>query len=348
MKTIRIVTRTSDLAMWQARFIEQAIYAHHPHTKIELIGVKTQGDKILDVSLSKVGGKGLFVKELEDHLLSHSADLAVHSLKDVPYDLPPGLILAAFGEREDPRDVLISQQYNSIALLPKDARVGTSSLRRQAQLLKIRPDLKAELLRGNVPTRIQKCLEGSQYEAIILAAAGVKRLGLGAHIREYLPLDTFLPAVGQGVLALECHQDNHALLKLLAPLNHDITAFTSLAERSLNQALKGGCQVPIAGYATLKLLGSNISNSSNPSNPSNPSNHSNPSFLLTLQGRVLSPDGKICLEAMGELHGEFNLPLESFEKQKNALIQLGQSVAQKLIDQGADKIIAACYTQEKS
>lgn len=337
MKTIRIVTRTSDLAMWQARFIEQALYAHHPHAKIQLIGVKTQGDKILDVSLSKVGGKGLFVKELEDHLLSHSADLAVHSLKDVPYDLPSGLVLGAFGEREDPRDVLISQKYNSIAMLPQGARVGTSSLRRQAQLLKIRPDVKAELLRGNVPTRIQKCLEGNQYEAIILAAAGVKRLGLGAHIREYLPTDIFLPAVGQGVLALECHQDNDALLKLLAALNHEHTALTSLAERSLNQALKGGCQVPIAGYATLKLLGSNVSS------PSNLSNHSNTSFLLTMQGRVLSPDGKICLEAKGELQGEFNLPFEAFEKQKNALIQLGQSVAQKLIDQGADKIIAACY-----
>ena len=307
------MTRTSELAMWQARFIERAICYYYPDSKIELIGIKTQGDKILEVSLSKIGGKGLFVKELEDHLLSYSADLAVHSLKDVSYQLPKGLVLAAFAEREDPRDVLISQQYSSLDSLPKGARVGTSSLRRQAQLLKIRPDLQCVLLRGNVPTRIKKCLEG-QYDAIILAAAGVKRLGLTHHIRDYFATDELLPAVGQGVLAIECRQENQTLLNLLKPLNHQATYLTSLAERSMNEALEGGCQVPIAGYATCYQA------------------------ALSLKGRVLSPDGKICLEASGEI--------STITAEK--AMQLGKEIAAKLIDKGADKIIAACYAEVKS
>jgi hydroxymethylbilane synthase len=311
MKPIRIVTRTSDLAMWQARFIERAIGYYYPDSKIELIGIKTQGDKILDVSLSKIGGKGLFVKELEDQLLSQNADLAVHSLKDVPYQLPKGLVLAAFGEREDPRDAFISQHYSSVNALPKGASVGTSSLRRQAQLLKIRPDLHCSLLRGNVPTRIEKCLDG-RYDAIILAAAGVKRLGLTHHIRDYFAVDDLLPAVGQGVLAVECHQENQALLNLLKPLNHQATYLTSLAERSMNEMLEGGCQVPIAGYATCDQT------------------------VLSLKGRVLSPEGALCLEASGET--------TTITAEK--AIQLGKEIAKKLIDQGADKIIAACYAQK--
>ncbi len=327
MKCIRLVTRTSELALWQARFIEQAIYHAHPHfsdLNIELIGVKTQGDKILETSLSKVGGKGLFVKELEDKLLSQSADLAVHSLKDVPYQLPVGLVLAAFGEREDPRDVLISPKYGHLALLPKGATVGTSSLRRQAQLLKIRPDLHCHDLRGNVPTRIQKCMAG-QYDAIILAAAGVKRLGLEKHISQYLDTEAFLPAVGQGVLALECHEENQALMQILSPLNHQQTYLSTLAERSLNQALKGGCQVPIAAYAHFY----------------SENNNNKQTLGLKLTARVLTPDGKLCLEAFGQLVG-----IEAFEPE--AIRQLGQTVAKCLIQQGADKIIAACYTNEGS
>lgn len=324
MKTIRIVTRTSELAMWQARFVEQQLYHYHPGLKVELIGVKTQGDKILDVSLSKVGGKGLFVKELEDQLLNHGADLAVHSLKDVPYQLPSGLILTAYAEREDPRDALISPHYASLQDLPKGARVGTSSLRRQAQLLKIRPDLFCELLRGNVPTRIQKCLDG-QYEAIILAAAGVKRLGLASHIREYLGVEHFLPAVGQGVLGIECHQDNYELIELLKPLNHQPSRLTSLVERSMNEALEGGCQVPIAGYAVIEE-----------------SERGKKEVSLLLRGRVLTPDGKTCLEASGEVSVELNNP------DTTQLIQLGKKIAGDLISQGADKIISACYSQTKS
>jgi hydroxymethylbilane synthase len=326
MKTIRIVTRTSELAMWQARFIEQALNRLNPDIKIELIGIKTQGDKILDVSLSKVGGKGLFVKELEDQLLNHSADLAVHSLKDVPYQLPSGLVLAAFGEREDPRDALISPNYTSLAMLPKGATVGTSSLRRQAQLLKIRPDLRCDMLRGNVPTRIQKCVEG-QYEAIILAAAGVKRLGLADHIREYLDINTFLPAVGQGVLGIECHEKNQALIRLLGPLNHLKTYITSLAERSMNETLEGGCQVPIAGYAWLEPVSAEA-----------------PALALQLylKGRVLTPDGKTCLESQGEISVNLN------NIHPEDIIQLGKKIAHELIQQGADKIISACYSQVKS
>ncbi len=348
MKTIRIVTRTSELAMWQAHFIEQALLSLHPHIKIELIGVKTQGDKILDVSLSKVGGKGLFVKELEDQILNQGADLAVHSLKDVPYQLPSGLILAAFGEREDPRDALISPNYANIAALPTGARVGTSSLRRQAQLLKIRPDLKCELLRGNVPTRIQKCVEG-QYEAIILAAAGVKRLGRAEQIREYLDTAPFLPAVGQGVLAIECHQDNHELIKLLSPLNHQATRLTSLAERSMNETLEGGCQVPIAGFAILKPRPALQEPSPAPQEPSPALRAPSPvngrgerDFCLSLTGRVLTPDGKTCLESMAEIQGEMN----SFKPEQ--AIALGKKVAKELISQGADKIISVCYSQAKS
>lgn len=324
MKTIRIVTRTSELAMWQARFVEQKLYHYHPNLDIQLIGVKTQGDKILDVSLSKVGGKGLFVKELEDQLLNHGADLAVHSLKDVPYQLPSGLILTAFAEREDPRDALISPHYTNLKELPNGAKVGTSSLRRQAQLLKIRPDLSCELLRGNVPTRIQKCVEG-QYDAIILAAAGVKRLGLASHIREYLDTQTFLPAVGQGVLGIECHQENHELIALLKPLNHQPSRLTSLAERSMNEALEGGCQVPIAGYAVIEESG-----------------RGEKEVSLSLIGRVLTPDGKTCLESKGKISVELNNPDTA------QLIQLGKKIAGDLISQGADKIISACYSQTKS
>lgn len=338
MKTIRIVTRTSELAMWQARFVEQKLYHYHPNLDIQLIGVKTQGDKILDVSLSKVGGKGLFVKELEDQLLNHGADLAVHSLKDVPYQLPTGLILTAYAEREDPRDALISPNYANLAALPKGSRVGTSSLRRQAQLLKMRPDLFCELLRGNVPTRIQKCLDG-QYEAIILAAAGVKRLGLASHIREYLEVEHFLPAVGQGVLGIECHQDNHELIALLKPLNHQPSRLTSLVERSMNEALEGGCQVPIAGYATFMP---SIEPSPALRAPSPASGRGKEDIYLSLRGRVLTPDGKTCLEARGEVSVELNNPDIA------QLIQLGKKIAGDLISQGADKIISACYSQTKS
>ena len=245
---IRIATRKSPLALWQAEFVKAELLRHHPDLTVELITFTTRGDKILDTPLAKIGGKGLFVKELENALLAGEADLAVHSMKDVPMAFPEGLGLATICEREDPRDAFVSTRYAAIEDLPQGARVGTSSLRRQCQLRALRPDLVLLNLRGNVNTRLAK-LDAGDYDAIILAAAGLIRLGFEARIRSSLPTTSSLPAGGQGAVGIEIRSDDQRLRELLAPLHHQPTALCVRAERALNAHLNGGCQVPIACFA---------------------------------------------------------------------------------------------------
>lgn len=243
-----IATRESALALWQAEFIQARLRALYPHCQVELLGMTTQGDQILDRPLAAIGGKGLFIKELETALLEDRADLAVHSLKDVPMELPEGFCLAAIGEREDPRDALVSNQCARLADLPAGAVVGTSSLRREAQLRERYPGLVIEALRGNVGTRLRKLDEG-RYAAIILAAAGLKRLGLEARITACLEPEECLPAVGQGALGIECRADRPELRRWLAPLHHAQTAACVTAERAFSRALSGSCHTPLAGHA---------------------------------------------------------------------------------------------------
>jgi hydroxymethylbilane synthase len=250
MQIIRIATRGSSLALWQARHIAARVRSLRPACAIHLEIIKTQGDIILDTPLAKVGGKGLFVKEIEESLLHGYTDLAVHSMKDVPMELPEGLVLACIPEREEVDDCLLSLRYASLAGLPEGAHVGTSSLRRQAQLLHLRPDLRISSLRGNVDTRLRKLHEG-QFDAIVLAAAGRKRLAPRApHMARLGPPD-FLPAVGQGALGIECRADRQDIIDLLSPLDHWTTRVCIEAERAFLSGLNGGCQVPIAGYANM-------------------------------------------------------------------------------------------------
>ncbi|HHJ13438.1 MAG TPA: hydroxymethylbilane synthase [Gammaproteobacteria bacterium] len=248
--TLRIATRKSPLALWQANHVRDALCVRHPGLDVELVTMTTQGDRILDTPLAKVGGKGLFVKELETGMLEGRADLAVHSMKDVPVEFPPGLGLAAVLPREDPRDVFISNTFDSLDALPRGARVGTSSLRRQCQLRRLRPDLQVLDLRGNVNTRLAR-LDAGDYDAILLAAAGVRRMGWEARITELLPPERFLPAIGQGAIGIETRLGDERVQALVRPLNDTDTAIRVRAERALNQALAGGCQVPIGGYAEL-------------------------------------------------------------------------------------------------
>lgn len=248
--TLKIATRKSPLALWQAEHVSARLREAHPGLQVELIRMVTQGDKILDTPLAKVGGKGLFVKELEVGLLEGSADIAVHSIKDVPVEFPSGLHMPVILEREDPRDAFVSNRYKCFIDLPEGACVGTSSLRRQTQLLAQRPDLKIKDLRGNVGTRLQK-LDAGHYDAIILASAGLTRLGLGERIAEYLATDISLPAIGQGAIGIECRQGDAEIGHLIAALNDEDTAVCVRAERAMNQRLEGGCQVPIGGHATL-------------------------------------------------------------------------------------------------
>jgi hydroxymethylbilane synthase len=245
---LTIATRESPLALWQAEHVKARLEALHPGLTVELLGMTTQGDQILDSPLSRIGGKGLFVKELEVAMMEGRADLAVHSIKDVPMDLPEGFELTAIGEREDPRDAFVSNTYARLADLPAGAKVGTSSLRRQAQLRAHFPHLVIDALRGNVNTRLRKLDEG-QYDAIILAAAGLKRLGFGARIRTELAPEESLPAVGQGALGIEIRAGRPEVAALLAPLNHPDTAACVRAERAMSRMLQGGCQAPIGGYA---------------------------------------------------------------------------------------------------
>jgi hydroxymethylbilane synthase len=297
-----IATRESQLALWQAYHIRDRLQALYPTLRVELLGMTTQGDQILDSPLSKVGGKGLFVKELEQAMAEGRADLAVHSLKDVPMDLPEGFVLAAITEREDPRDAFVSNRYASLAEMPAGARVGTSSLRRQAQLRARFPGLVVDTLRGNVNTRLRKLDEG-QYDAIILAAAGLKRLGFGERIKAEIAPEESLPAVGQGALGIEVRADRPDVAALLAPLNDPTTAARVLAERAMSRALQGGCQAPIGGYAVVQ------------------------DGALHLRGFVADLDGVrfYRAEAVGAM--------DSAE-------QLGHSVADALISQGADKLLA--------
>ncbi len=245
---ITIATRESPLAMRQAEMIRDLLIAQHPHLSIDFLGITTQADKRLDVKVLEVGGKGAFVKELEEALLDGRADIAVHSMKDVPMELPPGLCLPVIGKREEPRDAFVSNQYQSLAQLPANASVGTSSLRRQTQLCALRSDLQFKLLRGNIQTRLGR-LDKGDYDAIILAGAGLKRMQLGDRIRNYLSIEESLPAAGQGALGIECRIDDAAVHTLIAPLNDVVTSHCVTAERALCRRLNGGCQVPVAAYA---------------------------------------------------------------------------------------------------
>jgi hydroxymethylbilane synthase len=302
---IRIATRKSPLALWQAEYVRAGLEQLHPGLAVELVTFTTRGDRILDTPLAKVGGKGLFVKELETALLEGAADLAVHSMKDVPMEFPAGLGLAAICEREDPRDALVSHGYGELAALPMAARVGTSSLRRQCQLRALRPDLQLLDLRGNVNTRLAK-LDAGDYDALILASAGLVRLQLDERIRLRLPPEQSLPAGGQGAVGIETRIDDRDLRDLLAPLHHQPTATCVLAERALNRHLHGGCQVPIACYAVLE------------------------GDQLWLRGLVGDP-------ASGELlRAEARGPADAPET-------LGIAVAEQLLAQGAGRILARIY-----
>lgn len=247
---LRIATRESPLAIWQAEHVRTLLRRAHPGLEVELVRMTTQGDRILDAPLAKIGGKGLFVKELEQSLLDGRADIAVHSMKDVPVELPPGLHLPVVLEREQPYDAFVSNRHRSFDEMPQGARLGTSSLRRQAQLQALRPDLQVLSLRGNVGTRLRR-LDEDEFDGIILACAGLIRLGLGARIAQTLPPSICLPAIGQGAIGIECRVDDAVTARLIAVLDHADTHVCVSAERALNARLEGGCQVPIAAHATL-------------------------------------------------------------------------------------------------
>lgn len=250
MKQIRIGSRGSQLALWQAGYVQSELERRFSGSSVTVKKIKTTGDKILDAPLAKVGGKGLFVKEIEDALLRNEIDLAVHSMKDVPADLPAGLCIAAIPKREDPRDVLISRDGSGFFHLPSRAHVGTSSLRRVSQVLNQRPDLRISPLRGNLDTRLKK-LDSGVFDAIVLAAAGVLRMGWGERITEYLPVNISLPAIGQGALCIECREGDGKTHELIRWLDHRETSLCVRAERAFLRRLQGGCQVPIAAYATV-------------------------------------------------------------------------------------------------
>ncbi|MFO1434890.1 MAG: hydroxymethylbilane synthase [Gammaproteobacteria bacterium] len=250
-QVLRIATRKSPLALWQAEHVKTQLMALHPGLQVELVAMQTRGDKILDSPLAKIGGKGLFIKELEQSLRDGSSDIAVHSMKDVTVDLPEDLMLPVIMKREDPRDAFVALSYPSLDALPPGARVGTSSLRRQCQLHALGRQIQTLDLRGNVGTRLTRLEEG-RFDAIILAAAGMKRLGLQARITEFLPPERMLPAIGQGAIGIECRADDKSTQNLIAPLHDGLTARCVLAERAINRRLFGGCQVPIAGHAVLR------------------------------------------------------------------------------------------------
>ena len=305
LKKITLVSRISLLAMWQAEYVKAKLLALYPALEIEIKGIKTTGDKLLDVSLTKMGGKGLFVTELREALLNKTADIAVHSLKDMPAILEPQLKIAAVLEREDARDAFVSEHYSHVNDIPAYARVGTSSLRRQSQLLRLRADLNTLPLRGNVDTRLAKLKKG-EFDAIILAAAGLKRLNLQAHVQHYFEPSEMLPAIGQGALAIECREDNTILQEYLKPLHHLSTYFCVTAERALSEVLGGSCELPLAGLASLET-----------------------EEILMLQAKICSPDGKemITAQHQGSIHDP---------------ILLGKTVAKSLLAQGAERIIQQC------
>lgn len=302
---IRIATRKSALALWQAEFVKAQLEHFHPGLQVELVPMSTQGDKILDTPLAKIGGKGLFVKELETAILEGRADIAVHSMKDVPVEFPEGLQLQTICEREDPRDAFVSNNFASLDDLPAGAVVGTSSLRRQCQLKAKRPDLQIRDLRGNVNTRLAK-LDAGEYDAIILAAAGLIRLGFAARIRTHLAVEQSLPANGQGAVGIECRSNDSTIHALLAPLEHLATRQAVLAERAMNRRLQGGCQVPIGAFAVHQ------------------------GDELWLRGLVGSLDGQQIL------HAEVKGPATEAEA-------LGLQLAEQLLQQGAAAILKAVY-----
>lgn len=305
--TIRIATRKSALALWQAEYVKAQLEHFHPQLTVILVPMTTKGDIILDTPLAKVGGKGLFVKELEVAILEDRADIAVHSMKDVPVDFPEGLGLEIICPREDPRDAFVSNTYKDLADLPQGAVVGTSSLRRQCQLKAMRPDLVIKDLRGNVNTRLRK-LDDGEYDAIILAAAGLLRLAMRERISDFIEPEVMLPANGQGAVGIECRLDDAFTKALLSPLEDTNTRLRVLAERAMNRALQGGCQVPIGSYAVIE------------------------DQQLYLRGIVGAVDGSqiIASEIRGALdQGEV----------------IGEQLAQCLLSQGADKILQQVYEQ---
>lgn len=326
--TLNIATRQSPLALWQAEHIRDRLLALYPEMSIHLLKIVTKGDKILDTPLAKIGGKGLFVKELEQALYEKQADIAVHSLKDVPMQLPEGLMLGVYCKRASPTDAFVSNCYNNIDELPQGAVVGTASLRRQCQIKAYRPDLQIKTLRGNVGTRLGK-LDAGDYDAIILATSGLQRIELDARIRSELDIDTCLPAVGQGALAIECRADDTDILALLAPLNDDKARIRLIAERALNRHLEGGCQVPIAAFAVLQNDDAIDTANNDEGN------------TLWLRGRVGQPDGSQLLKS------EKRITLTGTQNDKEAQAnQLGIEVATMLLTEGAGDILAAIYHPE--
>jgi hydroxymethylbilane synthase len=301
IEQLRIATRKSPLALWQAEHVRSRLQQLHPGLRVELVTMSTQGDRVLDSPLAKIGGKGLFVKELEQGMLAGQADIAVHSMKDVPAELPPGLEIGAILEREDPRDAFVSNRFGALAELPQGARVGTSSLRRQCQLRAVRPDLEILDLRGNVNTRLAK-LDAGDYDAIVLASAGLKRLGMAERISRALEPEDMLPAIAQGVIGIECRSDDAEVKALIAPLNHTETGLRTQAERAMNAALAGGCQAPVAGFST--ITGDSIE----------------------LRGLVGWPDGSAIVS--GEISGP-----------AAAAARLGEQLATELLQQGARPIL---------
>jgi hydroxymethylbilane synthase len=304
-KEIRIGTRASALALWQAEWVKAELEKKYPGMAVSLTKIKTTGDKILDVPLAQVGGKGLFVKEIEEAMLEGEIDIAVHSMKDVPTFFPDGLHLSCITKREDPRDALLTRNNVTFNNLPKGAKVGTSSLRRQAQLMNVRPDFVIQQLRGNVDTRLRKLKEG-QFDAIILAAAGVKRLGLAANVSDYIDPEISLPAIGQGALGIECRVDDRELNDLIAFFNHADTRTCVTGERALLRRLEGGCQVPIACYGQIK------------------------GGALHLTGLVGSVDGKRIIK-------------DALEGAPEKAEKLGVTLAEKLLSRGADVILREVY-----
>lgn len=307
--TLRIATRKSLLALWQAEYVQQRLQQAHPDLQVELVPLVSKGDKILDVPLAKVGGKGLFVKELENAMLEDRADIAVHSMKDVPMEFPEGLGLSVICEREDPRDAFVSNHYNSLTELPEGAVVGTSSLRRQCQVLARRPDVTVKFLRGNVQTRLAK-LDAGEFDAIILASAGLLRLQLQERIREFIAPEQILPAGGQGAVGIECRTTDTQTHELLQVLHDEDTTTQVLAERAMNRRLEGGCQVPIGAYAVLQ------------------------GDKLWLRGLVGSADGTTLLEE------EMTVPRADAEA-------AGIEMAERLLARGADRILAEVYSDSK-
>ena len=308
-KKLVIASRESMLAMWQAEHIKGRLKALYPDCEVEILGMTTRGDQILDRTLSKIGGKGLFIKELEQALQDGRADLAVHSIKDVPMELPEGFVLAAIGERASPFDAFVSNQYARLEDMPEGAIVGTSSLRREAQLRAKLPHLTIKPLRGNVQTRLSK-LDNGDYDAVILAAAGLQRLGLDGRIREILSPADSLPAAGQGALGIEIAARRTDLADILRPLNHEETAACVTAERALARALGGSCQVPLAAYCVME------------------------DGLLTLNGLVGHPDGSVIIEASAQAPAAY-------------ADALGRAVAKRLADDGAEELIAAVLAEQQ-